>query len=91
MDMGVYALTALTGLFGPALRVSAMAGTILTERIIGDGPLPGHVSEPKLTILCTCTSISGELFATARYLLVRVRPAATRLLEVYGDAGTLSG
>jgi predicted dehydrogenase len=41
MDMGVYALTGLTGLFGPALRVSAMAGTIINERVIGDGPFAG--------------------------------------------------
>src|SRR5262249_28090906 len=34
MDGGVYALTALTGLLGPALRVSAMAGTIISEHVI---------------------------------------------------------
>lgn len=42
MDMGVYPLTALTGLFGPMLRVSAMAKTIMPERIIGDGPAAGR-------------------------------------------------
>jgi len=51
MDMGVYALTGLTGLFGPALRVSAMSGTILPERVMRDGPFAGtriqtHVDDP---------------------------------------------
>src|SRR5207244_4825452 len=42
LDGGVYALTALTGLFGPALGVSGMARTIRSEHVIGAGPAAGR-------------------------------------------------
>lgn len=41
-DMGVYPLHALTGLLGPARRVSAMAGRVLDRFTIKDGPVAGQ-------------------------------------------------
>lgn len=35
-DLGVYNLTTLTGLLGPARRVTAMAGIVTPERTVGD-------------------------------------------------------
>jgi predicted dehydrogenase len=41
-DMGPYYLTALAVLFGPVIRVSAVARTGFAERVIGAGPRAGH-------------------------------------------------
>lgn len=90
MDGGVYALTALTGLLGPALRVSAMAGTIMSEHIIGNGPAAGRR-------LCTEVDDSvhlhldfGGLFATLDVSWC-VQASRNAICEVYGEHGTLSG
>lgn len=44
-DMGVYPLHALTGLLGPARRVSAMAEQVLDRFTIEEGPFAGKVVE----------------------------------------------
>ena len=43
MDMGVYPLHALTGLWGPARRVTAMTSQVLNEFTVPDGPFEGKV------------------------------------------------
>jgi predicted dehydrogenase len=90
MDGGVYALTALTGLLGPVLRVSAMAGTIMSEHMIGHGPAAGRR-------LCTEVEDSvhlhldfGSLFATLDVSWC-VQASRNVTCEVYGEHGTLSG
>jgi predicted dehydrogenase len=90
MDMGVYALTALTGLFGPALRVSAMAGTILPERVIGDGPFAGTRIPTGVDDSVHLHLDFGKLFASVDISWC-VQASRNELLEVYGDAGTLAG
>jgi predicted dehydrogenase len=90
MDMGVYALTALTGLFGPALRVSAMAGTILPERIISDGPFAGTRIPTSADDSVHLHLDFGQLFASVDISWC-VQASRNELLEVYGEAGTLSG
>jgi predicted dehydrogenase len=90
MDMGVYALTALTGLFGPALRVSAMSGTVLRERMIGDGPFAGTRIRTEVDDSVHVHLDWGELFATLDISWC-VQASRNEILEVYGDAGTLSG
>jgi predicted dehydrogenase len=90
MDMGVYALTALTGLLGPALRVSAMSGTIMPERIIGDGPFAGTRIHTEVDDSVHLHLDLGRLFATLDISWC-VQASRNAILEVYGDAGTLSG
>jgi predicted dehydrogenase len=90
MDMGVYTLTALTGLFGPALRVSAMAGTILQERVIGDGPFAGIRIPTDVDDSVHLHLDFGQLFAAVDISWC-VQASRNELLEVYGEAGTLSG
>ncbi|MCX6049440.1 MAG: Gfo/Idh/MocA family oxidoreductase [Chloroflexi bacterium] len=41
MDMGVYPLHVLTGLLGPAQRVTAMVTKVLDDFIVEDGPVAG--------------------------------------------------
>ena len=90
MDMGVYALTGLTGLFGPALRVGAMAGTIMPERVIGDGPFAGTRVQAHVDDSVHLHLDFGRLFASLDISWC-VQASRNELLEVYGDAGTLSG
>ena len=90
IDMGVYLLTALTGLFGPVSRVSAMAGTILHERIIGDGPAAGtHIPMDAEDSIHLHLDF-GSFFA-ALDVSWCVHATRNELLEVYGERGTLSG
>jgi predicted dehydrogenase len=90
MDMGVYALTGLTGLFGPALRVSAMSGTIMKERVIGDGHFSGTRIHSEVDDSVHLHLDWERLFATLDISWC-VQASRNETLEVYGDAGTLSG
>jgi predicted dehydrogenase len=89
MDGGVYALTALTGLFGPALRVSAMAGTIMSEHVIG-GPLAGRRLPMEVEDSVHLHLDFGSLFA-ALDVSWCVQASRNVTCEVYGEHGTLSG
>src|ERR1700740_2691170 len=64
MDGGVYALTALTGLLGPALRVGAMAKTIMSEHVIGDGPAAGRRFRSEVADSVHLHLDFGHFFAT---------------------------
>ena len=90
MDVGVYELTALTGLFGPARRVSAMGGTILPERTIPDGPRAGErfrtEAEDSMHLHLEFDGFFAALDASWCVQATRNQP-----FEVYGERGTLSG
>ena len=90
MDGGVYALTALTGLLGPALRVSAMAGTVISEHVIGDGPTAGRRLRTEAEDSAHLHLDFGGLFA-ALDISWCVQASRNVTCEVYGQHGTLSG
>jgi predicted dehydrogenase len=90
MDGGVYALTALTGLLGPALRVGAMARTIMNEHVIGDGPAAGRRFRSEVADSVHLHLDFGRLFATLDVSWC-VQASRNEMLEVYGEHGTLSG
>jgi predicted dehydrogenase len=90
MDMGVYALTGLTGLLGPVLRVSAMSGTIMKERVISDGPFAGTRIQTEVDDSVHVHLDLGRVFATLDISWC-IQASRNEILEVYGDAGTLSG
>jgi len=90
MDGGVYALTALTGLLGPVLRVSAMARTIMSEHVIGDGPAAGRRFRSEVADSVHLHLDFGHLFATLDVSWC-VPASRNEILEVYGEHGTLSG
>jgi predicted dehydrogenase len=90
MEMGVYPLTALTGLFGPALRVSATARTIMPERLIGDGPAAGTRFPTAVEDSVHLHVDFGSFFASVD-LSWCVQATRNELFEVYGEDGTLSG
>src|SRR5262245_40464380 len=90
MDVGVYGLTALTGLFGPALRVSAMAGTIMNEHVIGNGPAAGRRFRSEVADSVHLHLDFGRFFASFDVSWC-VQASRTDMFEVYGEHGTLSG
>jgi predicted dehydrogenase len=90
LDGGVYALTALTGLFGPALRVSAMAGTIMREHVIGQGPAAGQRFRSEVADSVHLHLDFGHFFASFDVSWC-VPASRSATLEVYGEHGTLSG
>jgi predicted dehydrogenase len=90
MDGGVYALTTLTGLFGPALRVSAMAGTIMSEQVIDHGPTAGRRLRMEVEDSVHLQLDFGSLFAVLDVSWC-VQASRNVTCEVYGEHGTLSG
>jgi len=90
MDGGVYALTALTGLLGPASRVSAMAGTIIGEHVIGHGPAAARRLHTEVEDSVHLHLDFGGPFATLDVSWC-VQASRNVTCEVYGEHGTLSG
>lgn len=90
IDLGVYLITTITGLFGPATRVQAMGGILIPERISTIPRLSGQripVTTPDL--------ISMQLeFANNRYatIISSFAMPANRgpVIEVLGETGILA-
>jgi predicted dehydrogenase len=83
-DLGVYCLTSLTGLLGPALRVSAMAGIAIPEREINGRTIQVEAEDNAQVLL----DFGGGAFAavTTGFTIQQYRTPA---LEIYGTSGTL--
>jgi predicted dehydrogenase len=83
-DLGVYHLTSLTGLLGPARRVMAMTGLTRPERVV-DGERIRVETEDNAQVLL---DFGGACFAvvTTGFVFQQYRRPA---LELYGARGTL--
>lgn len=83
-DLGVYDLTALTGLLGPAKRVTAMTGICVPERIVAGTPMRVEAADSIHLIL----DFGDSVFASAvtGFTIQRQRTAA---LEIYGAEGVI--
>jgi predicted dehydrogenase len=83
-DLGVYNVTSLTGLLGPAKRVTAMLGTAIPERIVDGKPLKVE-TEDNAHILID--------FGEARFAVVTtgftIQQYRIPGIELYGTEGTL--
>jgi predicted dehydrogenase len=82
-DLGIYPITTLTGLLGPAKRVTAFAGIAIPEREINGRRIKVESEDNAQLILdfggCYATVMSG--FTMQQYR----NPA----VEIYGGAGTI--
>jgi predicted dehydrogenase len=90
IDLGVYLITTLTGLFGPARRVQAMGGILIPERVTTIPRLSGQtitVSTPDL--ISMNLEFSDNRFAT---IISSFATPANRgpVLEVFGERGVLA-
>jgi predicted dehydrogenase len=85
VDVGVYPLTILTAMFGPARRVLAYGTTIEPERVTLDGT-PFRPQTPDFTVALVelATGVAVRLTAT-----FWVRPGRQRGIEFHGDTSSL--
>jgi predicted dehydrogenase len=83
-DLGVYNVTALCGLFGPARRVTAMAGVAIPERVV-EGEAMRVQAEDNAHVLI---DFGEARFAsvTTGFTMQRYRSPA---IELYGSDGVL--
>ena len=83
-DLGVYCLTSLTGLLGPAKRVVAMTGVAIPERDINGRKVRVEAEDNAQVLL----DFGGGALAvvTSGFTLQQYRNPA---LEVYGTTGTI--
>lgn len=83
-DLGVYCLTSLTGLLGPAKRVMAMTGVAIPEREINGRKIRVEAEDNAQVLL----DFGEGAFAvvTTGFTLQQCRSPA---LEVYGTTGTI--
>ncbi|MSU61820.1 MAG: Gfo/Idh/MocA family oxidoreductase [Pedosphaera sp.] len=83
-DLGVYCLTSLTGLLGPAKRVMAMTGVAIPEREINGRKIRVEAEDNAQVLL----DFGESAFAvvTSGFTMQQYRNPA---LEVYGTTGTI--
>ncbi|MBI4605750.1 MAG: Gfo/Idh/MocA family oxidoreductase [Planctomycetes bacterium] len=83
-DLGVYNLTTLTGLLGPARRVAAMAGAAIHERDVAGKRVSVEVEDNAHVLV----DFGGAVFAvvTTGFTIQQYRCPA---IELYGTAGTI--
>lgn len=83
-DLGVYCLTSLTGLLGPAQRVMAMAGVAIPEREINGKKIQVEAEDNAQVLLDFGSGTFGVV--TTGFTIQQYRTPA---LEIYGSIGTL--
>ena len=85
-DVGVYPLTLLTGILGPAVRVTASASTLLEERTTSGGRR-FSVGAPDLVVAVVELADGALVRLTANFYVAD--PARQRGVELHGDDGSL--
>lgn len=83
-DLGVYNVTTLTGLLGPARRVMAMSGTAIPERIVENRKLKVQTEDNSQLLLDFGDQCFGVV--TTGFTIQKYRCAG---IEVYGTTGTI--
>ena len=82
-DLGVYNVTALCALFGPARRVAAMVGVAIPERVVDGRSIPVEADDNAHVLL----DFGDSRFAavTTGFTIQKYRSPA---IELYGSEGT---
>jgi predicted dehydrogenase len=89
-DLGVYGLHTITGILGPAKRLSAFSGISDSVRYVRGGPFMGKridVEEDDLTLITL--DFGDTTFATIDASFC-VRASRTPFMEIYGVDGTIT-
>lgn len=83
-DLGVYNVTTLTGLIGPAKRVMAMSGTAIPERVVDNRKITVQTEDNSQLLI----DFGDNTFAavTTGFTLQRYRCPG---IEIYGSRGTI--
>ncbi|MBA2528811.1 MAG: gfo/Idh/MocA family oxidoreductase, partial [Euzebyales bacterium] len=85
-DVGVYPLTLLTGMLGPAVRVTAHATTLMAQRSTRDGRR-FSVESPDLVVAVVELGDGTLVRLTTNFYVAD--PARQRGVELHGDEGSL--
>ena len=89
-EIGVYGITEVTGIFGPAKRVIAMSGITQDTRIAVGGLFDGRT----IDVMADDNTLLLLDFGDATFAVVdatyNVTAASSPSLEVFGDRGTLN-
>jgi len=83
-DLGVYSITTLTGLLGPAKRVTAMTGIAIPERVVNGKTMRAQAEDNAHVLIDFGESAFGVV--TTGFTLQQYRSPA---IELYGTKGTL--
>ncbi len=83
-DLGVYNVTTLTGLIGPAKRVMSMAGTVKPERVVDGERIRVQTEDNSQTLIDFGDACFGVV--TTGFSLQKYRAPG---VEIYGDRGTI--
>jgi predicted dehydrogenase len=83
-DLGVYNVVALTGLLGPARRVTAFAGTAIRERPSANGAVAVEAIDNAHVLIDFGESVFASV--TTGFTMQKYRSPA---IELYGSGGTL--
>ena len=89
-DMGVYAVHTLTGLLGPAKRITALSGIAIPERLVRSGPAKGQiiqVEEDDNTLMLLDFGESTFAVIDATFCVHATKGPST---EFYGSLGVLN-
>ena len=83
-DLAVYCITSLTGILGPAKRVTAMTGTAQPERIVNGRTIKVEIEDNAQILM----DFGDAVFAvvTSGFTMQKYRSPA---LELYGTTGTI--
>lgn len=83
-DLGVYNVVSLTGLLGPARRVTAMTATARPERIVDGEPLEVETEDSAHVLIEFANAVIAVV--TTGFTMQRYRCPA---IEIYGSQGTI--
>jgi predicted dehydrogenase len=83
-DLGVYNVTSLCGLIGPARRVTAMTGVVVPERAVDGRPIRVEAEDTAHVLIDFGESVFAVV--TTGFTMQRYRSPA---IELYGDEGTI--
>ena len=90
IDLGVYAITAITGLLGPARRVQAMGGISMPVRTITIPRLVGQTVAVETPDNVLMSLDFGEARFAQIYASFALPATNAPAMEFHGDGGTLS-
>ncbi len=83
-DLGVYNVTSLTGLLGPAKRVTAMVGVAIPERIVDGEPMRVQAEDNAHVLIDFGDSVFAVV--TTGFTIQQYRVPG---IELYGSSGTI--
>jgi predicted dehydrogenase len=83
-DLGVYNVTTLTGLLGPAKRVTAMTGVAIPDRLVNGAPMKIEAEDNAHVLMDFGDSVFAVV--TTGFTIQQYRCPA---VELYGTTGTL--